>query len=239
MSIDLAADERPSDSPLVERVWVSRSEQAGDFISIAGNYSELVITRRKGTLRITMRGPETKATKAYALDDSDYVGILFKLGTFIPHLPIPTLVDSSIDLPQAGSQSFWLNGSAWEVPTFENADTFVARLIHDGLLVHDPIVDSVLKGKTSELSVRSLQRRFFQATGLTHTAVRQIERARHATLLLKQGVSILDTVFEAGYFDQSHLTRSLRQYIGLTPAQIMSEGREERLSFLYNTDSLD
>ncbi|MBI1280803.1 MAG: helix-turn-helix domain-containing protein [Anaerolineaceae bacterium] len=237
--MDLKADERPSDSPLVERVWSSRSEQSGEFISIAVNYSQLVITKRRGTLRITMRGPETKASRAYSPDDADFVGILFKLGTFMPNLPTLTLVDCDIDLPQAASQSFWLNGSAWEVPTFENADTFVERLIREGLLVHDPIVDSVLQDEPNDLSLRTTQRRFLQATGLTHTTVRQIERARQATMLLKQGTSILDTVFEAGYFDQPHLTRSLKQYVGQTPAQIIDKGREERLSFLYNTDPLE
>jgi len=30
------------------------------------------------------------------------------------------------------------------------------------------------------------------------------------------------TVYEAGYSDQSHLTRSLKHYIGRTPAEIPS-----------------
>jgi methylphosphotriester-DNA--protein-cysteine methyltransferase len=53
---------------------------------------------------------------------------------------------------------------------------------------------------------------------------------------LKQGVSILDTVHEAGYFDQAHLTRSLKYLIGQTPAKI-ARG-DEQLSFLYKTISL-
>jgi methylphosphotriester-DNA--protein-cysteine methyltransferase len=87
-----------------------------------------------------------------------------------------------------------------------------------------------------KMSPRTLQRRFLEATGLTHTALRQIERARYATALLKQGVSILDTVYSAGFFDQPHLTRSLKYFIGLTPAQIIDAGRTEILSFLYKTD---
>jgi len=47
------------------------------------------------------------------------------------------------------------------------------------------------------LSLRTGQRHFLQATGMTHSTIRQIERARQATNLLKQGVSILDTVHEA------------------------------------------
>jgi methylphosphotriester-DNA--protein-cysteine methyltransferase len=38
--------------------------------------------------------------------------------------------------------------------------------------------------------------------------------------LLQRGVSIHDTVHEAGYFDQPHLTRSLKRLLGQTPAEI-------------------
>jgi len=74
-----------------------------------------------------------------------------------------------------------------------------------------------------------------QATGVTHSTIRQIERARHATNLLKQGAAIFDAVHEAGYYDQAHLTRSLKRLIGQTPAQIRRA--ENQLSFLYNTNS--
>ncbi len=67
------------------------------------------------------------------------------------------------------------------------------------------------------------------------SVLRQIERARHATNLLRSGSSIGDTVHEAGFFDQAHLTRSLKHFIGLTPAKIVRE--ERQLSFLYKTES--
>jgi methylphosphotriester-DNA--protein-cysteine methyltransferase len=56
---------------------------------------------------------------------------------------------------------------------------------------------------------------------VAQSTARQIERARYATLLLRQGISIPDTTHEAGYFDQPHLTRSLKYFIGQTPAQII------------------
>jgi len=46
-------------------------------------------------------------------------------------------------------------------------------------------------------------------------------------------MSILDVVHEAGYFDQPHLTRSLKYRVGETPAEIIRGGRQ--LSFLYKT----
>ena len=52
---------------------------------------------------------------------------------------------------------------------------------------------------------------------MTQNDFYQIERARYATSLLKKGIPILDTVYQAGYFDQPHLTRSLKHFIGLNP----------------------
>jgi methylphosphotriester-DNA--protein-cysteine methyltransferase len=68
--------------------------------------------------------------------------------------------------------------------------------------------------------------------------IRQIERARYATVLLREGMSILDVVYEAGYFDQPQLTRSLKYFIGQTPTQIMQKNGPEQLSFLYKTEPL-
>ena len=62
-----------------------------------------------------------------------------------------------------------------------------------------------------ELSPRTLRHHFLRATGLAHGAVRQVERANHAAARLRRGVSIPDVVHEEGYFDQSHMTRSLKR----------------------------
>ena len=48
-----------------------------------------------------------------------------------------------------------------------------------------------------------------------------MKRAQQATALLTQGISIPDTMYEVGYFDQPNLTRSLKRFIGYTPAQII------------------
>ena len=107
-----------------------------------------------------------------------------------------------------------------------------------GLLLREPIVGEALQGRLKDLPLRSVQRRFLQATGVTQSTARQIERARYATYLLQQGVSILDTVEQVGYFDQPHLTRSLKHFIGQTPAQILQKSRPEQMSFLYKTTPL-
>jgi AraC-like DNA-binding protein len=184
----------------------------------------MVIATCNSKTMITARGPETKASVADFPAHAEFFGITFKLGTFMPHLPVKTLLNRrDVTLPEVSSHSFWLHDSAWELPTFENADVFVNRLIHQGLLVRDPVVEAVIEGHKSDLSIRSLQYRFLQATGLTHKTIQQIERAHKAVLLLQQGTPILDTVIGLGYFDQAHLTNSLKRFIGKTPAQIVQK----------------
>ncbi len=227
---------RPSDSPFVERIWRSHSEGTAPFLSIAVSRCELVVTKLHGKITMTVRGPETRATPlGDSPSDGEWFGILLKLGTFLPHLPPRSLLDTGVTLPEATDLTFWLPGSAWEFPTYDNAEIFVRRLVRAGLLTHDPVIDAALHGQITDLTPRSVQYHFLQATGITQNLARQIECARSATLLLQQGVSIPDTIFEAGYYDQPHLTRSLQRFIGQTPAQLLQHSRPEQLSLLYKT----
>ncbi|HEX6033969.1 MAG TPA: hypothetical protein VFY83_06010, partial [Anaerolineales bacterium] len=161
--MDLICDERFSDAPFVERVWHSQGERAGPFISIAEIEWALVVTKYRGKTTITLRGPTTSATPAFCPPDAEFFGIQFKPGTFMPNLPAKSVMDHhDLNLPESSGKSFWFHGSAWEYPTYENADTFVRRLVQNGLLFHDPIVDAVLQAEPVELSLRTVQRRFLR-----------------------------------------------------------------------------
>ena len=226
--MEFVFDARSANSCFVDIIWHTHSERAGFFTSAAVSNWEMVIMTFNGKTIITARGPETRASEADFPADAEFLGITFKLGTFMPHLPVKTLLDrQDATLPQASSNSFWLHGSAWELPTFENADVFVNRLIRQGILVRDPVVEAAIQGHTPDMSKRSLQYRFVQATGLTNKTIQQIERARSAVSLLEQGTPILETAFALGYFDQAHLTNSLKRFIGKTPAQIAQKSTVE------------
>ena len=229
----LVFEDRDSDSPFIERVWRSRSERAGTFISIASSHLEMVVSRIRGNVFLTLRGPETRATVAECPADGEWVGIRFKLGTFLPQHPVHTLIDRQDEqVPDLGGR-FWLDGFDWEYPSFDEAETFVRGLARRGVIGWDAAVAAAVEGDRRALSRRTTQRHFVRAAGITHTRCRQIERARYATNLLRQRVSILDAAHEAGYFDQAHLTRSLTHFIGRTPARIVRG--DEQLSFLYKT----
>ena len=229
-------EDRASDHPFVEKVWRCHSERADTFLSVAANTFEMVVTRLRGKNFLTLRGPETKATAMECPDEGEWVAIRFKPGTVLPRfLPGSLRNHKDVTLPPATGRSFWLNGSALEYPSFDNAETLVKRLAKSGMLSRDPVVEDTLLRRPGELSLRSAQRHFLRATGVTYATFRQIERARTATILLRQGVSILDVVSRLNYFDQAHLTRSLKRFIGETPAKI-TQGQKQ-LSFLYKTAS--
>jgi hypothetical protein len=218
-------EERDPESKLASKVWRTRSVPHRAFISVAVPRWELVVTRQRGRTRLTVRGPETRASTAEIPQDAEFFGIQFELGTFMPCLPPDRLVDGALDLPQASRGSFWLDGSAWEYPSYDNADVFVDRLVRSGLLVRDPVVPAALRGDGKGLSDRSVQRRVRRATGLSRTAIGLIERAGRAADLLDGGATIGEVIALAGYADQAHLTRSLRRFVGQTPAQIATARR--------------
>lgn len=236
-SADLMADERGSDSPFVERIWRSYGEREMAFVSVAETHWSLVVSKYRDRTTLTIRGPETRPTAAYGPADVEFFGVQFRHGTLMPLFPAQLVMDrADVNLPVTAGQKFWLNGAAWEFPDFDNVEMFVQRLVRSELLIRDPLVTAALQGQVPDSSLRTVQRRFLQATGMTHNTLYQIERARKATLLLKSGSSILDTVDQLGYADQPHLTRALKRWMGITPAVLVS-ARRDPLSFLFKTEN--
>ena len=228
------------ESPFVEGVWRARNEHGGTFTSPAASNWELVFATVDGKTTVAARGPETRASRADFPADTEFFGATFRLGAFMPRLPIKPLLDrQDLVLPGGLRNTFWLHGSAWELPTFSTADVFVERLVRQGVLERDPVVEAALGGRAPDLSVRALQYRFAQATGLTPKTVQQIRRAHRAVSRLEAGAPILETALELGYFDQAHLNRSLGRFFGRTPAQIVRESAARQLAFFSKTPPAD
>jgi hypothetical protein len=216
---------RPSDSPYVESVTRGVTEGHGSTIRPAEICWHMVLVKYQGQAQLLLTGPLSASGVVDFVEGLELLWIKFKLGAFLPHLPPRQLLDANTPLPEAGSRSFWLNASAWELPDFENADTFVGRLAREGALAFDPLVSAVLQGRRPSVPARTLRHRFERATGLSQGRIRQFERAQQAAARLRQGETILDTVHAEGYFDQPHLTRALKRWVGHTPAQLHRQGQ--------------
>jgi hypothetical protein len=232
----LQVESRPSDSPYIARVWRSRSsDDAERMTSVANVNGELVVWEHRGRVHMEIRGPEPQASRAPVPEGATFFGILFAAGAWMPHLPFHRLVDRSVEVPDVTRRRFWLHGSTWDMPDYDNAEEFVRRLVREGVLDSDPLVPEVLRGASPGLSERTIQRRFIAATGLTRAAIRQIERARQAAVMLQEGTPVAEVVHELGYFDQPHLARSLTRFVGRTATQLSAPDPAEPLSLLYKT----
>lgn len=232
----LQFEDRESDSPYVARVWRSWSHGGGSFLSMAEGSIELVITRLPGFLAVTLRGPVSRGTMVECPPNGEWLAIRFRLGTYMPRVATAALIDhQDMHLPVLPDGRFWLSDRAWEIPTYDNAEQFVAQLAGAGIIARSHATDAVTEGDVDWMSQRSVQRHFRHVTGMTFSSYRQIQRARRAANLLSAGCSVLNTVSDAGYFDQAHLTRSVKQLIGMTPARLVHE--KPQLSFSYKTEA--
>jgi hypothetical protein len=175
-----------------------------------------------------VEGPLTKATPVSQDEGTEWFGVTFRLGTFLPAVPVRNLLDERANLSLAAKTFFELAGSSFQIPDYNNVETFVERLVREDLLASDPVVKAILAGHPPEMSLRTVRRRFLFATGLPFKLISQIERAKQAADLLERGVSLLDAAYQAGYADQSHMTRSLKHFIGYTPAHIVRIGNERK-----------
>jgi hypothetical protein len=211
--------------PLV-RVWAAECDSPTDFSSLASVNPGIGFARVGGTTTVHLRGPATKASTLSCPRDAEYFGADFRLGAYLPLFPPARLANlEDAVLPTLPDGRILLGGRAWEMPTPQNVDVFIARLGRAGLLVFDPVVEELWHGGAIRtMPERTAQSRFMRAVGLSRRKLEMIERGRHAARLLRAGRAIADVVFDAGYHDQPHLSRSLRQLIGHTPAEVARGG---------------
>ncbi|MEU0561564.1 helix-turn-helix domain-containing protein [Dactylosporangium sp. NPDC006015] len=211
---------RASDSSWIGTVWTCTSERVAEMTSVAGVSWGLVFWQRDGIAYTSISGPETRTGTAPVPEGATFVGIEFAVGTSLRVVPTPALVDGGVELPDAHSRSFRLDGGRWETPGADDAEALVARLVRAGVVIRDPLVTGLRRGDRPAATARTVERRFREATGLTQGAVRQIERARTVAAWLASGVPVAEVVAGLGYFDEPHLARALRRYVGRTARQL-------------------
>ena len=216
----LRFETRGSDSPWVDSVWTCASDRVTGMTSVAGVRWGLVFWEQRGRSYAGVTGPETRTGAAPVPEGAAFTGIEFALGTSLRALPTAALVDGGLELPDTTRRTFRLDGGRWETPGADDAEALVERLVRAGIVVRDPLVAGLLRGDRPDVSGRTVERRFRAATGLTQGAVRQIERARAAAELLAGGDASADVVAKLDYFDEPHLARALRSYVGRTVGQL-------------------
>ena len=168
----------------------------------------------QGRVELLQTGLITRPVElAYDAGD-EYLSISFKPGVFMPRLPGKRMVDRGLLRPTPSPRTFRLEQDELEIPTFDNAEGLVDRLVRRELIVRDEIVEGVVEGRPRAIHPRSVQRHFLEAMGLTAKRLEQIRRACRAIELLAKGKRAVDVALELGYSDQSHMTRALKAIMG-------------------------
>ena len=211
---------RSSDSPWVASVWTCRSERVVEMTSVATETWGLVFWEQDAKAYATVTGPESRTSTATVPEGATFVGIQFAVGTSLRMIPTFALVDAGIELPDATPRRFWLVGARWETPCSDDAEALVDRLVQHDVVVRDPVVTAVMNGRRTAVTDRTVERRFRASTGLSRRSIGQIGRARAAAERLASGGVVGEVVSSLGYYDEPHLARALRRYVGRTASQL-------------------
>jgi helix-turn-helix protein len=210
--------------PLVQRVWSARCDATTGFSSVAKGSSMIAFARGGDRFTVHLRGPETRATRLTCPEGSEFFGVELQLGAYLPLFPPSGLADlNDALLPTPSGDRILLDNRHWEMPTEQNVDVFVNRLVRAGLLFFDPLVEEIRHGERPRaMSERTAQIRFRRAVGISRRKLVSIEQARYAARLLAAGGSNADAVTAAGYYDQPQLARAMRWATGHTPGELRS-----------------
>ena len=77
-----------------------------------------------------------------------------------------------------------------------------------------------------------LLRTFTKKMGISPNSYLETIRINHAKQLLEQGIKPIEVTFSTGFSDQSHLTKSFKRLVGLTPKQYMRVFESEGYSVI-------
>jgi AraC-like DNA-binding protein len=115
---------------------------------------------------------------------------------------------------QTGPQRVGL-AERWLLSRIRSAVDPVAEVVAAALRLGRPLPDC-------GLSTRQIRRRFSDATGIAPALFSRIARFQRALGHMRRHPLAL-TAAEAGYADQSHLTREFREFAGCTPREYLTQ----------------
>jgi hypothetical protein len=213
-------EEKPSRSQFVEVIWRTEDQTDGVYMAPADGCWDLIFITQDDKTRVLFSGPTTRPTPVEYRAGNKNLGIRFRPGTVMTQVSALAMRNVVDILPMQGERQFLLFDHTFPIPTYETADDLVAELEHLGFLGHDHVVSTVLGKGDTQMTARSMQRHFLQATGLSAKSHRRIEQAQRAVDLLRNGYTLIKAAHEAGYADQAHMTHALKELTGHTPAEI-------------------
>lgn len=221
---------RQSPSPLVHIAWQSVAVDGGTYTDAANEYWGFSFNLDpRGSVTAWLAGPSVVPRDLITLAGECSWGVELTTSTLLHGVPKLDLLGELRELPCDGS-FFEIAGVRYPVTAYDDLERLVSAMHSQGVLVHDPALARALDGDEAGYSERQLRRRFRDATALGPSKHAQLRRAREAYRLLTAGRSLAEAANEAGYSDQAHMTRAMRDLSGLTPSQLLGDDLDPFLS---------
>ncbi len=219
-NLDFIGRKRPSDSPYIYWVWTGIAQRTGTQTIYADGNLDMAIIKRGAITKFLLSGPTTKAhTVSYEAGD-EIVGIRFERGVHLSDLPTDSIVDQDIFLPTVGKCAFNFHGTFLSFPSFDTVESFIDKLAKLKMIQRDIVVEDTMSGRPPRIDIRTVQRHFLRATGMSPHYILQIQRAEQALALLQHDPSLSRVAHDTGFSDQAHMTRSFKYLLGNTPGRL-------------------
>lgn len=221
---------------LVSHYWLSRGGGAGSHTVLPDGCVDLVLRLRDGAGAWQAFGTSTRPVLVPVDPGSVYFGIRFQPGQSRHFLPVPgrLLTDSAHPMARPANLEAERLCALLALPDPAPA---LDALLCDWLAGRTPRpmrLDGALallgspdapRGVAAlatrlNLSRRQLERDFLEWVGVPPKVFMGIRRSQRAMALLggrPNAAPLADIALAAGYADQSHMTRELKRYLGVTP----------------------
>jgi AraC-like DNA-binding protein len=180
--------------------------------------------------RVVVAGPDTTASVSQR-GGEPFVGLRFHPGVLPRLLGVPAselrddrvaLAELRSGLPRRGSLTELAVALASDDPRPETAPWPLSLLGH---VTSRLAAGAAVAGVAREIgwSSRTMQRQCTSVYGYGPATLRRILRFRRAVLLLAQGAPLTEVAAHAGYADQPHLHREVRDLAGVPPASLRQD----------------
>jgi len=229
----------PALAPVIEAFWAFEIAAGGaprPHVIVPDGTVSLSITDLGESVHLMLTGPQTRARRVEVHPGAIYRGVRFRAGALKAALGVAPgawvdrvvpLADIRPDLAEALAQGYsrdaGLAGFAARVeaaltPDAGALDTEVAALAAAIAAAEGeaPLTELMARG---ELGPRQLRRRFIAATGLTPKTYARLRRVRRACIGLASlpPGELAALSADAGYADQPHFSRDMREVFGMSP----------------------
>jgi AraC-like DNA-binding protein len=236
--------------PWVSHYWFSRGGAATHVI-LPDGCVDLVVASSERASTVWVYGTATQRTTLSTDPAKRYLGVRFLPGQARHFLTMSAgeLTDSAEQV--SGQDALGLAGAPWCAAgardVFQGLDALLLgvlarrtprRLALDRVLqrLHDtPHGSLAALAADSGLSRRQLERQCRTHVGVAPAQFAMIRRCHRVLSALSQapaGLSLVTLAAVTGYADQSHMTRELRRFTGLTPGALLRDGAGEDVAFV-------